>query len=96
MITLQVPPGLAVRVGIALRAYAQDLRRAGVEPPPDVVALAESLQPDRVATRTAEERARELAAARCRRSRARKRGDPVPLRRPGPPPGGRQPARRAS
>jgi hypothetical protein len=85
---LDVDAKTAMHIGLALAYYLPGLERAcrrdGIEVPAELFGLASQLHPDRIAERIAAERPNKLAAARNRRSRARKRGEDVPVRRPGP------------
>jgi hypothetical protein len=92
-LVIDVDEATALHLGVALRVYGlpemqRVWRRNGLELPPALLDLAHhQLAVDRVVDTDPADRARRLAAERCRRYRARKRGEVVPLRRPGPAPG---------
>jgi hypothetical protein len=69
-------------LAVAIRAFA----RQNGGGPDELLALADELLAPRVRDTGPDPaaRARRLAAARQRRSRARRRGEVVPVRRPGP------------
>jgi len=74
-------PATAAHVWLALRAHRRALARDGIACPPGLAALEEQVR-HRFVT-GADDSAR-LAADRTRRWRARRRGEPVALRQPGP------------
>jgi hypothetical protein len=81
---VQIDLATAAHVRVALAAHLRAMRRDGVVVPAGLADLAEQLEPERIAARMRAERPNRLAAARNRRSRARKRGENIPLRKPGP------------
>lgn len=89
MIIFDLSPTLRRHVAYALRERCSQLKQNGLVPPPELIELAEALypsrsSPDRHAEPDPDERRKALAAGRTARWRARQRGEPVPLRRPGP------------
>lgn len=78
-------PALRAHLLVALRAHIRQLRRDGRPVPAEVRDFAGWLSGD-AAVRDAQARRRVLAAARSARYRARRKGLPVPLHKPGPAP----------
>jgi hypothetical protein len=70
---IDLDPALAAHLKVALASHIRALKRDGIEPPPQLAALVDSLQRD--AERDAAGRKRRLAAMRSRRYRARRRGE---------------------
>ena len=84
---LDLPPSIRRHLAYAVRDRMATLRRNGITPPPELAELADLLAPPKkIVTRpeTAAERAKRQDRERSRRYRARRRGEPVPPRRPGP------------
>jgi hypothetical protein len=75
-------PALRAHVAVAIRAHIRQLQRDGLAAPDGLAALAAVLWPDD--RNLGDERGRVLARERMRRWRARRRGEDVPLRKPGP------------
>lgn len=94
---LELSQRQAAYLAIATRDHCRALRRDGIEPPADLTALADRLREAiRDESVTPGDRARRFARERQRRSRARRRGELVPLRRSGRPPAGARQVTRAS
>jgi hypothetical protein len=83
---VDLPPALRLYVWAAVGDYVRQLRRDGRSVPGELADLHARLAPDRPDLTHPAVRARVLHRARNRRYEARKRGQDVPLRRPGPVP----------
>jgi hypothetical protein len=79
-VTIDLDPGVAILIGIWARERLTEYRRNGKVPPAGLLKLGNELQPVHVADMIRAEQ----NAERCRRYRARKRGESVPVRKPGP------------
>jgi hypothetical protein len=88
MTVTPLSPAVRQHVRVALLAYARQLHRDGVTPPPELFSFADEIVNGEITWRDAYRhdpavRAKILAAERTRRWRARKRGEDVPYRQPG-------------